>query len=245
MSLEAIRIVLVEPSHPGNIGASARAMRTMGLSQLYLVRPRLFPHAEATSMASGADDLLAGATVCGELDEALSGCRLVAGTSARLRTLRWPQVSPRAGARRLLEVAGHGPVALLFGREHSGLTNAELERCQYLVHIPTAAEYGSLNLAAAVQVLTYELRIASIQDSETEEITHGAAERLAMAEDLSRLYDHLERVLIGIDFLDPDNPRQLMRRLRRLFNRARLTENELNILRGILSAIDKSRRAGR
>jgi TrmH family RNA methyltransferase len=237
--LDAIRIVLVEPSHPGNIGASARAMKTMGLSQLYVVRPRLFPHAEATSMASGADDLLARTVVCEDLDQALVGCRLVAGTSARLRTLRWPQVSPRAGARRLLEAAGQGPVGLLFGREHSGLTNAELERCHYLVHIPTDKAYGSLNLAASVQVLAYELQVTHLGASDDEELTHGASERLATTEDMARLYEHLEQVLVDVDFLDPDNPRLLMRRVRRLFNRARLTENELNILRGFLSAVDK------
>jgi TrmH family RNA methyltransferase len=237
--LQAIRIVLVEPSHPGNIGASARAMKTMGLSQLYVVRPRLFPHAEATSMASGADDLLARTVVCEDLDQALEGCRLVAGTSARLRTLRWPQVTPRAGAGRLLKAADQGPVALLFGREHSGLTNAELERCHYLVHIPTDSAYGSLNLAASVQVLAYELRVAHLDGTDEAETSHGEAERLATAEDLARLYEHLERVLVDVEFLDPDNPRLLMRRLRRLFNRARLTENELNILRGFLSAVDK------
>jgi tRNA/rRNA methyltransferase/tRNA (cytidine32/uridine32-2'-O)-methyltransferase len=236
--LENVRIVLVETSHPGNIGAAARAMKTMGLSSLVLVRPENYPNAEATARASGADDVLGAARVVDSLAEGLAGCRLVIGSSARLRTRRWPQLGPREAGETAMREADAGEVALVFGRERTGLTNEELDLCHYLVTIPANPDYSSLNLAAAVQVLAYELRMATgetkVHDAGEE---HGEAP--AGADDVERFYAHLQETLIELDFLDPENPRHLMRRLRRLYNRVRLTENEINILRGILTAASK------
>jgi TrmH family RNA methyltransferase len=242
--LTQIRFVLVQTSHPGNIGASARAMKTMGLSDLRLVSPALYPSAVATAMASGADDLLARTPVHESLDEALAGCRLVLGTSARQRSLRWPELSPRHGASTLVEAATEGPVALLFGREQSGLSNEELDRCQALITIPADEAYSSLNLAAAVQVLSYEIRLAALNRQAPCLPPEAPAleDQAATAEMLEGLYAHLERALVRLDFLDPDNPRHLMRRLRRLFGRAGPTVNEVNILRGILTAAEKGPR---
>lgn len=231
--LDSIRIVLVGTTHPGNIGAAARAMKTMGLERLYLVAPARFPDAEATARASGADDVLASAVVCGDLAAALSGCSLVFGASARRRTLAWPEVDARECARQASAHAGE--VALVFGREHSGLSNPELDHCHALVHIPANPEYSSLNLASAVQLVTYEVRMAAAAP----EPAPQAGEALASSEDVERFYAHLEQTLVAIGFLDPANPRQLMRRLRRLFNRARLERTELNILRGILTETGK------
>lgn len=227
----SIRIVLVETSHPGNIGAAARALRVMGLRELVLVRPLQFPHADATAMAAHADDVLESARVVHSLDEALAGCTMVFGTSARRRTLEWAEHDARSAAAHALGAGEDTVVAFVFGRERTGLTNAELERCHYMLHVPTAAEYGSLNLAQAVQIVAYELLMA-----------HGASASRARAdpppahEDMLRFYEHLERTLTDIGFLDPDNPRQLMRRLRRYFNRSEPSAVELNILRGILRA---------
>ncbi len=238
-----LRFVLVEPSHPGNIGAAARAMKTMGLSRLYLVSPENYPNAEATARASGADDVLAAAQVCSTLDEALAGCSMVLGTSARPRNLEWPTLEPRACAAQVAEEhAGGGEVALLFGRERSGLTNAELERCQFRVHIPSNPEYSSLNLAAAVQILAYEMALAGgVQERSDVGFEDDPAEQV----EVERFFEHLQRALVEIDFLDPDNPRQLMRRLRRLFGRTRLLTTEVNILRGILSAAQRQAKLAR
>ena len=230
-----VRVVLLRTTHPGNIGAAARAMKTMGLRELVLVAPRVFPHEQATARASGADDVLAAARVCEHLDEALVGCRLVMGASARLRSVAWPQLAPPEAAARLLAEGAQGPVALLFGTEKSGLSNEELDRCQILVNIPANAQYSSLNLSMAVQVLAYELRMAWLSGAHT---TPAREVPLARAEDLARFHEHLQHVLINAGFLDPTQPRQLMRRLRRLFARAELDEQELNILRGMLSAVD-------
>lgn len=244
-----IRIVLVGTSHPGNIGASARAMKNMCLNQLYLVSPGDFPCAEATARASGADDVLARAIVCDSLGAALEGCRLVVGASARLRSLNWPQMEPRECATRLVEVAQQAPVAVVFGREQSGLSNQELEQCQYLVHIPTNSEYSSLNLAAAVQVLAYEIHQAgrlvteNQKDAEVDSVVEG--ELPASADDVLLFHDHLEKTLQDIDFLNPRQPKLLMRRLKRLFYRASPDQTEINILRGILSAIDRVVSTGR
>jgi tRNA (cytidine32/uridine32-2'-O)-methyltransferase len=231
--LDRIRVVLSHTSHPGNIGAAARAMKTMGLTQLYLVNPRQFPHADATARASGADDVLAGARVCTDLDTALAGCRLVAGASARSRSIPCPVVGPAECARMAAESASQGDVALLFGCEQSGLSNPEMDRCQYLVQIPTNPDYGSLNLAAAVQILCYEVRVAFLAG----QAMNGPGEHVPVsADEMERLYIHLEQTLVQLGFLNPEHPRHLMRRLRRLFNRARPDENEVNILRGILAA---------
>lgn len=236
MALSRLRVVLIETSHPGNIGAAARAMKVMGLSRLYLVRPHQFPCAEATARASGADDLLTRAVVCDSLDEALVDCSLVMGASARLRSLPWPLSDARSAALRAAAGAVAGQeVALVFGREHSGLSNEELQRCHYLLHIPANPDFSSLNLAAAVQVVSYELRMALLGG---EPLAADEGD-YASADELESFYAHLEQTLIAVGFLDPDNPRQVMRRLRRLYNRARTERVELNILRGILTETQK------
>ena len=236
-----LRIVLVRPTHPGNVGATARAMKNMSLRSLYLVEPENFPSSQATDRAVGADDVLRNASICASLDEALAGCHLVIGTSARQRRIEWPELDPESCARRLVEGAQNGPVALLFGQERTGLLNAELDKCHYVVTIPADKEYSSLNLACAVQILAYEIHLAMLSGT-----TAGEADaregRPVSAEDMQRFYRHLEDVLQQIDFLDPENPRLLMRRLMRLFNRADLDHNEMNILRGILTAVQTNRR---
>jgi TrmH family RNA methyltransferase len=234
---QKIKIVLVETSHPGNIGAAARAMKTMGLTRLALVRPLEFPSAEATARASGADDLLAKAEIHESLESALADSQLVMGTSARLRTLKWPQLNPREAAARVYEEAGQESVAVVFGRERTGLSNEELALCHYLVNVPANPEYSSLNVASAVQILCYELMMQG-QDAEPSESLELGEQPVEQAE-MQRLYGHFEEALIELDFLDPDNPRHLMRRIRRLFNRIRMTQNEVNILRGILTAAQR------
>ena len=226
-----IRIVLINTSHPGNIGAVARAMKVMGLENLYLVEPKEFPCAEATARASGADDVLAKAVVCHSLPEALAGCRYVVGTSARSRNIAWPLLTPRESAEKLTAESESGEVALVFGREHSGMTNEELESCHELVNIPSNPEYSSLNIAAAVQVLAYEVMLADGASKPEQE-----KRDLATADEMESFYGHLETTLTELQFLDPNQPRKLMRRLRRLFNRAEPDKTEMNILRGILSA---------
>nr|WP_298057776.1 RNA methyltransferase [uncultured Halomonas sp.] len=246
--LERIRIVLIGTSHPGNIGGVARAMHNMGLAELALVAPRCeVITQDSISRASGADHLLHQASVHATLEEAVADCTLAVGASARSRTLPWPMLSPRELAGRLpAECQPEGArVALVFGREDSGLTNAELQRCHAHVHIPTNADFSSLNLAAAVQVLAYECRMAWLNQADGQADAPSAAplsdgEELATHAELERYFEHLERTLIGIDFHDPDQPRQLMARLRRLYLRARPERMEMNILRGILSATEKA-----
>jgi TrmH family RNA methyltransferase len=235
--LSNVRIILVEPSHPGNIGGVARAMKNMGLSQLTLVSPEKFPHSDATTRAAGADDVLNAAVVVDSLRSAITDCSMVLGASARLRTLSWPQLDPREAGDKIISVSQSSRVAVVFGRERTGLTNSELDLCQYLVHIPTNKNFSSLNLAAAVQVMAYEIFTHEQQISQPNATTKD--ESLASQQDVQRFYEHLEEVLIRIDFLDPAQPRKLMRRLRRLFNRAQPDDVEINILRGILTAVDK------
>ena len=242
--LQRIRIVLVETSHPGNIGAAARAMKVMGLSRLVLVRPKIFPSAEATARASGADDVLQDAQVVDDLDTALEGCTLVLGTSARLRSLRWPQLDPRQAGERAWSRARTGEVAVVFGREQSGLSNPELERCHYLLHIPSNPEYGSLNVASAVQLAAYEIRMASLS-AEAPVAEVGEEKEWATVDEVNGFLGHLEGALQTIGFLDPDNPRWMMRRMRRLFGRAHLYRDEVHLLRGMLSSVLKFRDAGR
>ncbi|OGT59572.1 MAG: tRNA (cytosine(32)/uridine(32)-2'-O)-methyltransferase TrmJ [Gammaproteobacteria bacterium RIFCSPHIGHO2_12_FULL_45_12] len=234
--LEQLRIVLVHTSHPGNIGAAARAMKTMGLSELYLVSPVLFPHEKAVDMSAGAKDVLSAAKVVATLDEAIHDCTLVVGTSTRTRAIPWPVLSPRQAAQKIREEASNGQAAILFGREQSGLTNEELHRCHVHLQIPANPDYSSLNLAAAVQVMAYELRVASLAISETEEPWDY---RLATARELEKYFEHLRQVLIELDFLKSSAPRQLMTRLRRLFMRARPDVMEMNILRGMLTAVQE------
>jgi TrmH family RNA methyltransferase len=238
MALSNIRIVLARPTHPGNVGATARAMKNMALNQLFLVAPENYHGTEAADRAVGAVDVLQDAVICETLDEALKDCHLVIGTSARQRRIDWPALEPDTCARRLLEGAQQGPVALLFGQERTGLLNAELDRCHFLVTIPTDPDYSSLNLACAVQILTYEIYQATLSVAPPQ--ATGASESPPVtAADMQGLYRHTKEVLEQIHFLDPANPRKLMRRLARLFNRAGLDRNELNILRGILTAVQQ------
>ena len=234
----SIRIVLVGTTHPGNIGAVARAMKNMGLSELYLVNPKYFPHEDATARASGASDVLERAVVVDSLDKALTDCVYVAGASARSRTINWPSMGPRDCARRMLSESVHGKVACVFGPEKNGLNNEDLDLCHTLLTIPTDPGFSSLNLAMAVQVFTYEFRVASMLD---EGPVFDAEAPPATSEEMEHFYTHLEQVMRDIEFLDPENPRHLMRRMRRLFIRARPDKNEVNILRGILRAVDRSR----
>lgn len=240
--LNNIRIVLVETSHPGNIGAAARAMKNMCLGRLDLVSPQRYPSEEASSRASGADDLLARARVHATLDQALRGCRLVVGTSARSRRVAWPVLSPREAAERLVAESQQGEVALVFGREQSGLSNGELDRCNFLVHIPTNPAYSSLNLGAAVQLLSYEIHLAGQGEREA---SREPRRDLATAEMLQGFHEHLVQALDDVGFTDPEQSEKLLRRLRRLFQRARLDKDEINILRGILSAMQGRKFKGR
>lgn len=235
-ALCAVRIVLVETTHPGNIGAAARAMKNMGLSDLCLLRPRHFPDGIARARASGAQDVLAGARVCDDLDDAIGDCGLVIGASARLRSLAWPMTTPREAAKTIVGHIPHTPVAVMFGREKSGLTNEEIQRCRLLMHIPANPDYTSLNLAMAVQVLAYELWLAAGSSGPPEPDPEFP---LASNAEVERFYEHLQQVLLETGFLDPDNPRQLISRLRRLFGRIDLDQNEINILRGILASVQQ------
>lgn len=235
----SIRIVLVGTTHPGNIGAVARAMKNMGISDLALVNPKYFPHDEATARASGAADILERAMVVDTLAEALTDCVYVAGASARSRTINWPCMGPRDCAERMIQESGHGKVAAVFGPEKTGLHNDDLDLCHTLLTIPTDPGFSSLNLAMAVQVLTYELRVASMLD---EGPVFDVEAPPATSDEMEHFYEHLEKTLTDIEFLDPDNPRHLMRRMRRLFIRARPDKNEVNILRGVLTAVDQTRK---
>lgn len=234
-----IRVVLVNPSHPGNIGAAARAIKNMGLSQLVVVEPQRDPQdSEARARAAGALDVLMRAEIVDSYDKAIANCGLVIGASARLRAIPWPTLSPRDAAMQIVSAAQTQSVCWVFGREDTGLTNEELQKCQRLVHIPANPDYSSLNLAAAIQILAYETRLAILASQGQPEVYVPSDHPLATAEDLEGLYAHLEKTLKQIGFYDPENPRQLMRRLRRLFNRALVDKMEMNILRGILAAVD-------
>lgn len=247
--LDRVRVVLVNTSHPGNIGGAARAMKNMGICELVLVDPERFPDPDARARASGADDVLEGARIVATLEEAISDCVLVLGTSARDRRIPWPVVDPREAATLVLDQldeVSDATVALVFGREDSGLTTDELQRCQYHVHIPSNPDFSSLNLAAAVQVLSYELRMLELQRAgqptkmKKTETTSIQNEIPATAEEMERFYAHLEQVLVEIGFHDPQKPRQLIPRLRRLYGRIRPNQVEMNILRGILTETQKA-----
>jgi tRNA/rRNA methyltransferase len=234
--LSRIRVVLVHTTHPGNIGAAARAMMTMGLSNLVLVQPRLFPDARADAMAtSGASEVLRSARVCATLDEALADCTYALALTARLRELAYAPLNAREAALELAAEADRGDVALVFGTEMSGLSNEEVLKCNRSATIPANAQYSSLNLAAAVQVMAYEIRMAILGGA----VAEPPQQELARNEDVEMFYEHLQRNLIAADFLDPVYPKRLMERLRRLFGRTRLEKEEVNILRGILTAWDK------
>lgn len=232
VALDRVRIVLVQTSHPGNIGAAARAMKTMGLSQLALVKPKYFPHPEAEALAAGGLDVLERARVFGSLDEALNGATLVVGSTARSRDLPHETVDCREACGRLMAQANAGDVALLFGAERTGLTVEEVSRCQLIATIGADSRYPSLNLAQAVQVFAYELRMqANVAPPSS------ADGYPATYEQLESFYAQLEEVLRDLRFLDDKHPGRMMRRLRRLFARARLEQEEVNILRGVLRAI--------
>lgn len=233
--LNKIRIVLVAPTHPGNIGAVARAMKTMGLTQLYLVSPKCFPDPQATDRAAHATDILDNAIVVDDLVTALNDCHLVFGTSARDRTLPWPEAALRIAATQAIQQTQHDhQVAFVFGREHAGLTNEELELCHGQIHIPANPEYSSLNLAAAVQVVCYEIRMAYLTDMPKESVIN---DELITVEQLEGFYSHLEQVLSQLDFFSDKGSSHVMTRLRRLFSRTKIENKELNILRGMLTAV--------
>jgi len=232
MKNQNVRIVLIETSHPGNIGAVARAMKNMSLEQLALVRPKEFPSAVATARASGADDILANATIYDSLEEAIKDCSLVIGASARLRSVKWPELTPRSCADLVHNHSGNVNTAILFGREDSGLTNNELDKCQYLVHIPTNPDYQSLNIAAAVQVICYELHLLGCE-SKGDVVSSKSR---ASIDQMEGFFNHMELALTELGFLRPPSCQKLLRRLRRIYNRAGLDQTDINILRGVLSA---------
>jgi len=245
-----IRIILVHTTHPGNIGSVARAMKTMGLHELYLVAPKVLPEETAVALASGAVDLLEKAVVVDTLDEAIADCTLVCGLSARARYLAWPSLTPREMAEKVLSHATSSPVAILFGRERDGLTNEQLARCHYHITIPTAPEYASLNLAGAVQIACYEiyqqfkLQASLISNEKGMSSEKEACEKSAAnMQEVESFFIHLEKTLEEIEFLDTNNPRLLMQRLRRLFMRSQLEKAELNALRGILTAVQQRTRS--
>lgn len=250
--LNRIRIVMINTSDSGNIGAAARAMKTMGLSQLCLVKPKEFPTAKATARASGAADVLHQARVVETLDEALADCQMVLGASARMRTIPWPLMTPREAAELVMKEPNENgaDIAIVFGREDAGLTNEELRRCHYHIYIPGNEAYSVLNVASAIQVISYEMRMAALALETAEpEMKKGSTEMpmmfggwdepLVTAEDMERFLVHLEQTLIDIGFFDPTNPKQLMTRARRLFMRTRMDRLEMNLMRGVLSTMQK------
>ena len=234
--IDKMRIVLVGTTHPGNIGAVARAMKTMSQRNLCLVNPKIYPSAEATARAAGADDILANSRIFSNLKDAIADCDLVIGTSARRRSIPWPVTSPYECAKKIFE-GNYTSVAVIFGRESSGLSNDELEHCNLALQIPTNPEYNSLNLAAAVQIICYEIYRLSISDNNIELIENNSP--LVCHDKMELLYRHLEECMDETEFYDVNNPGQLIHRMRRLFNRAQLEESEWKILRGFLSKIQE------
>lgn len=240
--LSHIKIVLVETTHPGNIGAVARAMKNMQMSNLWLVAPKIFPSADATARASGADDVLSNATVCSNLQEAIADCHTVIGASARCRTISWPELTPRECATQFAAYVPDQKIAIVFGRENSGLKNHELDLCQYLLRIPCNSGYSSLNIAAAVQIVCYELFVtAGLQ--EKIDIGDRGEIPLATAAQMDSFYEHLQQTLHDIDFMKTNKSESIMRRLRRIYNRVQLDTKELDILRGILRMSQGNKRS--
>lgn len=233
-----ISIVMVNTSHAGNIGAAARAMKNMGLSKLVLVEPRDFPADKATWRAASASDVLESARVVSTLDEAIDDCGLVIGTSARGRRIPWPLMTPRECGDRVWAESAQHKTAIVFGREDRGLTNEELHKCNYHVHIPSNPDYSSLNIGAAIQVICYEIRMTALAVQEGKPIHFDEWDvPPANHKALEYYYEHLEQTLMELGFFDASNPRQTVTRLRRLFNRARIDEMELSIMRGMLTSI--------
>jgi tRNA (cytidine32/uridine32-2'-O)-methyltransferase len=240
--LSAIRIVLVEPSHPGNIGAVARAMKNMALTQLVLVRPRAFPHEEATARASGADDVLQQARVVGSVVEAVADCGFVAATTSRSRDTNFRALDLHDAAQRIFEESVRGPAAVLFGAERTGLTNEELSLAHLLIRIPASPDYPSLNLAMAVQLVTYELFRAAGSPASDRPLSELPVP-LATGEEMERFYEHLTQVMEEVQFRDrTQNGTSLMTRIRRLYQRCEMDKNEVNILRGFLTSVQSRRR---
>ncbi len=237
-TFDSIRIVMVNTTEAGNIGAAARAMKNMALKNLYLVNPNNYPSAKATARASGADDVLANAIVCNNLNAALIGCDLIIGASARQRTIKWQQLDVKASTKLIKEtVFNKQKVAVVFGRENSGLTNKELDLCQVLMTIPSNKEYFSLNVASAVQVFAYQ-NFITFSDNKTL-VNNNKNKEVASFSDMENFYNHLEQTLIKINYFDDNKPKEkLMRRLRRLFHRAMIEKDEVAILRGILKRIN-------
>ena len=260
ITLNNIRIVMINTSDSGNIGAAARALKTMGLTRLYLVDPVEYPTGKATARASGAADVLHHATVVSSLDEAIEGCGLVWGTSARMRSIPWPVVTPRQAAEQVANEHDETEVAIVFGRENSGMTNDELRKCHYHICIPSNEEYGVLNVASAIQLICYEMRVRLLEpelkkalEIERQQTAESGEENapqmplsvtkwdspLVSVQDMERFFLHFEQTLLDIDFFDPNTPRQLMTRARRLFNRTRLDRLEMNLMRGFFSKVQK------
>lgn len=237
MKFSSIRIVLVATSHPGNIGSTARAMKTMGLDSLYLVSPKSFPDQRATEMAAGADDVLQGAIVTNTLEQALAGAHIILATSARPRGISLPGFTPFAAAEFISTKSDSTQIAIVFGREHAGLTNEELLKCHYHINIPSNPVYASLNLAQAVQIIAYEVRMKLLEPTAQVSLHQ---DDFATAGEIEQFFDHLQEVFYQIQFLKASRPRRLMERVRRLFNRVALEKMEVNILRGMLSQVQKS-----
>jgi tRNA (cytidine32/uridine32-2'-O)-methyltransferase len=239
--LDAIRIVLVNTSHTGNIGSAARAMKTMGLKQLYLVDPVTQPDSKASALAAGATDILANAIIVDTLPQAIADCGLVVGTSARSRTLSWPMLDSRECGEKLISEAANYPVALVFGRENSGLSNEELQQCNFHVCINANPEYSSLNLAAAVQTLCYEIRMHHLALGRAPYLKREPLENpYPLTNELENFYEHFETTFAESGFIRLHHPGAIMSKVRRMFNRTRLESQELAILRGMLSSVDKT-----
>lgn len=240
--LDNVRIILVNTSDCRNMGSAARAMKTMGLKELILVDPLEMPNGQAQALAAGATDVLANAKVVGTLEEAIEDCGLVVGTSARSRTLPWPMLEPRGCGEKMVEEAANFPVALVFGRESSGLTNEELQLCHFHVQIPANPEYSSLNLAMAVQTLSYEVRTSYLLSQEADfkkPVKDEDQEEYPIVEETERFYQHFEDALKETGFIVPAHPGLVMTKLRRLFNRARPDVKEVKMMRGILASVQR------
>ncbi|EMV0253980.1 tRNA (cytosine(32)/uridine(32)-2'-O)-methyltransferase TrmJ [Vibrio cholerae] len=237
--LERVKVVLVGTTHSGNIGSAARAMKVMGLSQMVLVDPQCQVDAQAIALAAGASEIALNAQIYPTLEAAVADCGLVVGTSARSRTLEWPMLEPPECGEKLISEANQHSVAMVFGRERTGLTNDELQLCHYHVCVPANPEYSSLNLAMAVQLLSYEVRMAYLALQQSSQ-SSTLQEEYPRHQELERFYAHLEQVIMQTEFISAQQPGQVMNKLRRMFTRARPEAQEINILRGILTSVQKS-----
>ena len=235
--LNTVKVVLVGTTHPGNIGAAARAIKNMGIFNLALVKPKEFPSDIAIYRSKAAKDILENAEIYESLEDAIAGCKLIVGTSARARSVPWPVFNPRDAAEEMRKISKQGNVAIVFGREDRGLTNDELGLCNFHVHIPSDPKYSSLNLSQAVQILAYEIRLAYFRDEVISEVKWDVD--LANNEQTERLIDHMEELMQDVEFYDVENPRKLLLRVRRFFKRSKIDVMEANIFRGLFSAIQK------